>query len=291
MPQVCWEVFKVRYRMLSQIHLGHFPFGFIKQTRYYIAGTALWGAITAQLTRSLFNKADYKRYDQVGNFVREHIRTSYGYIYHDSKPLWPDVVDSNFTYSGFTESEFEVNYLSSYGRTAINPAEMSSESGALYEIETLSKYHLANKNMDWQPIEWQFYIYFKRPLPDNFKEHSSEEILDKLKFLTVGGERNYGLGLLKNTHIEKEEKQEQSLKIRPSDYGSNGTLRAHLIIPKENIPIGFGNFEVIPYRLWDPQKGPGQKTIIRRFIAPGSQIAQEGFTPTLGQYGYWEIPE
>jgi len=72
-------IYKLIFKAESPIHIGYKQIGNLKTTRYYIMGKQMWGAITANLTRELYGNPKSDEYKKVGDFVREHIKTTYFY--------------------------------------------------------------------------------------------------------------------------------------------------------------------------------------------------------------------
>ena len=82
-----WQPYRLVYQAKSPIHIGYRTLGFIQRTRYYIPGRALWGAITANLTRAY---GSYEQYGPVGEDVKSSILFSYFYPAPEpDKPLLP----------------------------------------------------------------------------------------------------------------------------------------------------------------------------------------------------------
>lgn len=197
----------------------------------------MWGAITANLTRALFNSPDSKDYQAVGNFVKENIRTTYFYPAIkkddvDSEKLSKYEVDDYFVFlPGYTdkgikfgnESQdwFEQIFVDSFVSTALESQTKTAEEGSLHEIEYIrNKIDLSGEIIQVYWVGYLFINYSANEAKDdqekkvyqvelsekeddiaiNFKNGSiyrNTSLKNVLDLIFVGGERNYGFGRLK----------------------------------------------------------------------------------------------
>jgi hypothetical protein len=143
----------------------------VQQTRPYVTGRTLWGALTARLTRDLGGSGD--DYAAVGRQVDAELAFTYLYpsARPDSVPLWP-----------WPEmwSDFAWAFLGSYGSSALESAH-SAEPGSLHETEFISPC-----TRDGQPVHLVGYVFER----DNCRLDWRSS-LDRGQ---LGGERTYGWG-------------------------------------------------------------------------------------------------
>ncbi len=71
MIEVTWKCYKIVFRAEAPIHIGYKQIGILKTTRYYITGRAIWGAITANLTRALYDQPSSEDYRKIGGIYKE----------------------------------------------------------------------------------------------------------------------------------------------------------------------------------------------------------------------------
>ena len=165
-----WTAYKIVFRLLSPMHIGWIKQGNVQRTRPYVTGKALWGALTARLTRD-FPKlgGDYKH---VGERVRQELAFSYFYpTIGETVNLWPwEKAD-----------EFAWCYLGSYASTALNYDRNTAEEGSLHETE-----FIAPTTRDGQPVYLVGYIFERQGCTLPWRE-----VLSRLQ---LGGERTYGWG-------------------------------------------------------------------------------------------------
>jgi hypothetical protein len=108
------------------MHIGWRAFGNVKLTRPYLPGRALWGGLTARLTRDFPTLGTY---ESVGREVQESLAFSYFYA---------SLSDQTVTDWPFDEKwwEFSSRFLGSYASTALADGH-SKEDGSLHETEYL----------------------------------------------------------------------------------------------------------------------------------------------------------
>lgn len=169
-----WTGYLVSFRLLSPMHIGWRKLGNLQQTRPYVTGRSLWGAITARLTREL-GKSDY---DEISDQIDEQL--AFTYFYPSTKrhtvDLWP--------WSNQWD-EFAWTFFGSYASTALENGH-SAEAGSLHETEYIAPYTRTE-----QPVYLVGYVFEKEDCQLNWRS-----ILNKLQ---LGGERSYGWGRL---HLE-----------------------------------------------------------------------------------------
>src|SRR5690348_1055610 len=106
-----WEVYPVAFRLHSPVHIGWRKVGNLQQTRPYLIGRTLWGALTARLTR----EQGGTKYDDVGRAVDKLLTFTYFYPSTEPHPekvtLWPWARQWD---------EFAWTFLNSYASTALD---------------------------------------------------------------------------------------------------------------------------------------------------------------------------
>jgi hypothetical protein len=132
-------IYEVTYRALSPLHIGYKQIGILSTTRYYITGKALWGAITANLTRHLFDAPGPNDYKEVGDTVRKAIRATYFFPVVDGEIYFPhyecdDSEQEGLKYGKLAKSQFERTFINSCVSTALDKTKTADEN-TLHETE------------------------------------------------------------------------------------------------------------------------------------------------------------
>lgn len=283
-----WKVYKLVYQAKSPIHIGWHTLGYIKLTRYYITGKNIWAAMTANITRSLY---DYKDYGGIGDLLKEGILTSYFFPAVDLEyPLLPRFTDKGLMYGGYTMPEFERLFIKSYGQTAVVPHSNTAEDETLHESEYISPcVEIGGKQCQ---VYFVGYIFISDKAHYNGKKVDLTEIKLAIYEIFVGGDRKYGWGRLNlDDKYTKECKDIFGHKytIEPKDgnpqfyLDSNEPIPAHLFV-KEGLNIK-GNIEPLVGRDFVKDKGFGQKISKEKICwVPGS-IAVNEMILKIGDYG------
>lgn len=180
-----WTAYKIAFRLLSPMHIGWRKLGNLQQTRSYVTGRNLWGAITARLTR----EQGSNEYKAISNLVDRELTFTYFYPSVSPDPekvsLWPWDTD-----------EFSWAFLGSYASTALENSR-NAEEGSLHETEFIAPYARNTiQNSEPLPVYLVGYIFAR----DDSKL-AWREALSKLQ---IGGERSYGWGRVSLEGIKPE---------------------------------------------------------------------------------------
>jgi hypothetical protein len=161
-----WTAYQVTLRLITPLHCGLRKVGNVQQTRPYLSGRNLWGALTARLTRDLPGSS----YAGVGNELDEVLGFSYFYPTTDPTAitLWP-----------WDSAQFAGTFLGSYATTALQDGHKAEE-GSLHEVE-----FIAPSTRIGQQVYLLGYIFEKNP------RYNWQTTLNRLQ---LGGERGYGWG-------------------------------------------------------------------------------------------------
>ncbi len=169
---MAWKAYQVSFRSLSPMHIGWRKLGNLQQTRPYVTGRTLWGALTARLTRES-GRSDYSK---VGEQV--DLQLAFTYFYPSTNPtevaLWPWMEWDKFAWM----------FLGSYASTSLGNGH-NAEDGSLHETEFIAPYTRENRP---RPVYLVGYIFEKN---DYSIKSYWQDVLNKLQF---GGERGYGWG-------------------------------------------------------------------------------------------------
>lgn len=168
-----WTAYKVTFELQSPLHVGWRKSGNLQQTRPYLTGRNLWGAITARLTRDPCSNHDSRDYDGMGKQVDRFL--AFSYFYPSTAPekvcLW----------SWEDNDKFSWEFMSSYASTALSDGR-SKEDASLHETEFIAP----RSRTEGKQVYLLGYIFEKNNCKLNWCA-----AITRLQF---GGERNYGWG-------------------------------------------------------------------------------------------------
>lgn len=174
-----WETYRIVFRLCTSLHIGQSKVGNIQLTRPYVIGRALWGALTARLTRDQHQgqgpASKAKLYEDMGKEVHETLAFTYFYpalnVADDYQVCWPWI----------QEATFRARFLGSYASTALDYPRHSASEGSLHEVEFIAP---VTQN-DGRPVYLVGYIFARK---------NGLDWQAALHRLQLGGERGYGWG-------------------------------------------------------------------------------------------------
>ena len=170
-----WTHYRLRFRLLSPMHIGYRKVGNLMQTRPYVPGKNVWAALTARLTRDYHNGGDAEMYKCIGRLVQENFRFGC---------LWPSTNKDAPSFP-WEDPQFDYRFLGSYASTALNYDRRAAEEGLLRETE-----YIAPVARDGQPVYLVGDLWVREDdLPKAL--NSWQEAFQKFQ---LGGERTYGWG-------------------------------------------------------------------------------------------------
>jgi hypothetical protein len=283
-----WHRASLRLRALTPVHIGVGLRRIVNQTRYYIPARNLWAALTSSLTLShTHGNPQAKDFADWGKRVDDAVRFSYLFVtvkiegqeivykpkYGEKKGLvWGKKEEST--------EQFEERFLSLAVSTAIDADRGSADEGMLFEREAIKPLIVESGNEE--PVFFTGHVYLRTG-----QEAITAELLKKaLQELTIGGDQNYGLGLL---HLEKDL---HFMECPGSDHPTinlNGltVIEAHAFY-RDDVEFA-GDVEPLVARLWDAAKGPGRLLQSEgAFFTPGTEVSGVT-TAKIVHKGYWEL--
>ncbi len=181
-----WTAYQVSFRLLSPMHIGWRKLGNLQQTRPYLTGRNLWGALTARLTR----ESGGSNYVGIGKQVDDQLAFTYFYPYalpkEDSTWSWPDQWN-DFAWPWSDWDKFAWTFLGSYASTALANGR-NAEAGSLHETE-----FIAPCTREGKQVYLVGYIFETVGLQNDQKNPLSkwQSVLERIQ---LGGERGYGWG-------------------------------------------------------------------------------------------------
>lgn len=262
-----YTCFEIRFKAKSPIFIGSRKIGFIQQTRRYIPGKTMWGALTANVTRKLIDKGvkyNPKVYEEVGKCVEGYVKNTY---------FFPEITDQengdtqhtfnpSFTKEGLKygkcfEREFESTFISSFVSTATVGSRNSAMDESLHETEFIL--NKVNCKTGVKQVYWKGYLFVKEDISGKCSVKNSEKfedielwyegksikLFEALNEIRVGGDLRYGFGnleLCKN----KVKKIEKGISVFNWDFENTDRLIFSNSCKNEESDASGKNFEENP---------------------------------------------
>ncbi len=168
-----WIHYRLCFQLLSPLHVGYRKVGNLMETRPYVPGKALWGALTARITRDFHNGSQPDEYIRIGDQIRKHFRLGY---------LWPSL-DGRNPYFPWEHEDWDHLLRGSYVGTPLDYDRNAAEMGGLHETE-----FIAPRSRNGRPV------YLIGDLWVDDQANSLGDWRQALGRLQLGGERTYGWG-------------------------------------------------------------------------------------------------
>lgn len=279
---VNWRIYKVILQLLSPLHIGWRKTGNIQQTRCYVTGRSLWGALTMRLTRDMAPRgaavSDSAAYQAIGDEVHKFLSFTYFYPAGCSngsyQAVWP------------WDNDFRRRFLASRMGTPLSYPQHSAAPGLLHETEFISPRALDTG----EPVFLVGYIFEKQGCTLPWKQ-----TLDRLQ---LGGERGYGWGRVKLIDIAGEKGSklfEQNVNFlernaRPAvSLPAKEKLLAHACA--EDLPAA-GGIEPLVGREWCSGQGKnsyaGQHLDYKGLCFTPGSLLREPTVFIIDKFGIWK---
>lgn len=274
-----WQKYSLCFRLESPLHIGYRKVGNLMQTRGYVPGKNLWAFLTASLTRDAGKGFDRQHYVTVGDEVNKYFR--FGYLY----PALPKnategihAIDDATIYYPWEDDLFDYRFFSSYASTALNYEQLAAAEGMLHEAEFMRPWARPLHD-DEQPLPVYLIgdLYVHNNLGPKLTGWRSA-----LNQIQIGGERRYGWGRLRLSHLFDQGAYEDvtiNIKKGARSLAHVQIEGVNLIGPVEPMVGWERNPEQTSNKLWRLSSA----TIC---YAPGALITSEN-TFTIDQHGVW----
>ncbi|NPA63210.1 MAG: hypothetical protein GXN95_06640 [Methanococci archaeon] len=233
--------YKIVLEQKQPIHIGYKKYGVLAETRIFIPGQTMWGALTKSynLTKEENLNENQKLFEQITCFYPS---------FDGENILEPNFKNGEFHLKDLSEKEFRLLFVDSFTSTAILPETRTVKDESLHEIEFIlpkPKKELENTKL-WEKITKLGYNN------ENLKWigliNIDEKLKDELKNLKIfiGGDSRYGFGLMKIKEIKKKEKELEKWGLN-SDRTLNLKEKTLLNFLEFDNNIKFeGRFEILP---------------------------------------------
>lgn len=288
-----YTCFEIRFKAKSPIFIGSRKIGFIQQTRRYIPGKTMWGALTANASRKLIDegvKYNPKVYDEVGKCIAGYVKNTYFFLEITDKEngsiqhtFNPSFTKEGLKYGQYSERKFESTFISSFVSTATVGSRNSAMDESLHETEYIL--NKINCKTGAKQVYWKGYLFVKGGFSGKCSVKNSEEfeeielgyeetsikLFEALKKIHVGGDLRYGFGALELCennvkNIEKSsvfdwclENSGDRLIFNKNNGNKEKPIFGHLLLDTKK-PIRYrGELEPLVGRVYDNKKGFGRR--------------------------------
>lgn len=208
-----WSLFRWVWQLEGPLHVGMPPAGSLNRTRLYVPARAVWGALTAELSRREAQSGKEPQYQTVGESLQKDYRFTYLFPaekieagwrawlprYRDALGLAWSMEDRPDDAVG--DRQFRRRLLSTRPGTSIDASTDAADDGSLRETECIETYWRDDRAIDASPVAMVGYAFIRTAKATD-KYPAERRRLDGTDTLFVGGDTRYGLGHLRRVAFD-----------------------------------------------------------------------------------------
>ena len=183
-----WEInmdnlnwYKLIFKQVQPIHIGAGSYGVISETRIFIPGWTIWGALTKAYNLK-YNSSLSKNQSLFENISCFYPAFKNG---DNFEILFPEFKNGEFCLGDYSEDEFRAKFVDTFMSTAINPLSNSALDESLHELNVI----LPGAKADYREKDEESLLYWVGIVEIDDKNKIPKEI-------NIGGDVKYGLGKL-----------------------------------------------------------------------------------------------
>ena len=202
--------YKLAFKQIQPIHIGAGSYGVVNETRIFIPGWTMWGALTKAYNLQKGNKLSENQ------DLFKNISCFYPCFNENGEdPLFPQFKNGKFYLGDYSEDKFRAKFVDAFTSTAVNPGTNTALNESLHEVNVIlpgvkRDYFEKDKNYEKQ-LYWVGII--------GFENNKKEDFLQKGLKIYVGGDSRYGFGLVVFVKImEIDEGFEEFNKFKSTNY-------------------------------------------------------------------------
>lgn len=208
-----WSLFRWVWQLESSLHVGMPPAGSLNRTRLYVPARALWGALTAEVSRREARNSSAPAYPTVGESMQKDYRFTYLFPAEEVEGIWrgwlplyrealgPAWVREDWPQHAVPDRPFRRRLLATRPGTSIDPRTDATEDGSLRETECIEARWRDARGRDAGSVAIVGYAFIRtRTSADENPPERSR--LNGVDTLFVGGDTRYGLGRLRRVAFE-----------------------------------------------------------------------------------------
>lgn len=204
--------YKLQFKQLNPIHIGKKNYGVLSETRLFIPGWTMWGALVNSYGR--LNGGSEHEFAK-GKDLFKRITCFYPKL-KNKEIMFPRFVNGRLYIGDILEEEFRIRYTDTYVSTAIEPECLGARDASLHETEIILP---RGKGGRRENLYWTGLVGIEED-----KEKDFQKFIDQVEQIFVGGDVTYGFGRMEFVHDENKLVDKDEIK----DWGlnENGSIRA-----------------------------------------------------------------
>lgn len=210
-----WSLFRWVWQLEGPLYAGIPPAGSLNRSRLYVPARALWGAMTAELSRREAQNGKAPQYQTVGESLQKAYRFTYLFPAEKSGTGWKAWLPTYREGVGtawhreddpgvvvISDRAFRRRLLFTRPGTSIDASTDAADDGSLRETECIEVRWRNDRGQDAGPVAMLGYVFIQIG-KEKAKYSKARRRFDGLDTLFVGGDTRYGLGRLHRIAFER----------------------------------------------------------------------------------------
>lgn len=202
-----WSLFRWVWQLEGPLYVGIPPAGSLNRTRLYVPARALWGALTAELSRREAQNGTEPQYQTVGEMLQKDYRFTYLFPAEKVEATWRAWLPSYRDTLGLAwaredqpekavgDRRFRRRLLATRPGTSIDASTDAADDGSLRETECIEVRWRDDRGRDAGLVAMVGYAFIHTAKAKD-KYPAGRRRLDGVDAIFVGGDTRYGLGRL-----------------------------------------------------------------------------------------------
>ena len=215
--------YKLIFKQVQPIHIGAGNYGVVNETRIFIPGWTMWGALTKayNLKKGKSLSDNQELFKNISCFYPAFKNKD------DFEILFPQFKNGEFYLGDYSEDKFRAKFVDTFMSTAIHPLTNTALDESLHELNVI----LTCAKVDFIEYKKEKQLYWIGiiQIDDELKDFFKEGLKQKGSKIFIGADVRYGYGeleLTKYTPLEEKDKDfwwinDDNIEIktnRPSPY-------------------------------------------------------------------------
>lgn len=220
-----WEIkmndnknwYKLVFKQIQPIHVGAGSYGVISETRVFIPGWTMWGALTNIYgLKKSWEKSDWE--NETNQKIFQNISCFWPcFDENGEKVLFPYYKDGKFYLGNYPEEEFRAMFVDTFVSTAIIPDSRMAKDKSLHEVDVIlpgAKFDFIEDQEEKEKTKQLYWVGVVQIENNN----ENNDFIKKELIISIGGDSRYGLGKMELVKVDKLQNDKELTKFKNANY-------------------------------------------------------------------------